>query len=83
MEYLFTAHAKIFEMQSQKNRNHICKHQRAIVLAVNYELVVVVGTKQQQKLKRQNIESSSSTTTSISNIKKQESKSFKDDDYTF
>ena len=75
---------KDFEMQSQKNRNHICKHQRGIVLAENYGLVVVVGTKQQNS-KSQNMEPSYSTTltTSSSNIKKQESTSFKDDDYTF
>ena len=53
---------KDFEIQSQKNRNHICKHQRAIVLAENYGLV---GTKQQQKLKSQNIEPSYSTTTVV------------------
>ena len=72
---------KDFEMQSKKNRNHICKHQRGIVLAENYGLVVV--TKQQQNSKSQNIEPSYSTTTSSSNIKKQESKSYKDDDYSF
>ena len=69
---------KDFEMQSQKNRNHICKHQRGIVLAENYGLVVT----KQQKLKSQNIEPRYSTNSS-SNIKKQESKSYKDDDYSF
>ena len=48
---------KDFEIQSQKNRNHICKHQRAIVLAENYGLIALVT--------------------------KQESKSYKDDEYTF
>ena len=48
---------KDFEIHSQKNRNHICKHQRAIVLAENYGLIAVVT--------------------------KQESKSYKDDEYTF
>jgi hypothetical protein len=48
---------KDFEIQSQKNRNHICKHQRAILLAENYGLIAVVT--------------------------KQESKSYKDDEYTF
>ena len=57
MEHLFTAHSKDFEMQSKKNGNHICKHQRAIVLAENYGLVVT----KQQKLKSQNIEPSYST----------------------
>ena len=71
---------KDFEIQSQKNRNHICKHQRAIVLAENYGLV---GVPKQQNSKSQNIEPSYSLTTSSSNIKKQESKSYKDDDYTF
>ena len=56
---------KDFEMQSQKNRNHICKHQRGIVLAENYGLVVT----KQQNLKSQNIEPSYSTNSS-SNIKK-------------
>ena len=70
---------KDFEIQSQKNRNHICKHQRGIVLAENYGLVGV--TKQQQNSKSQNIEPSYSTTSN--NIKKQESKSYKDDDYSF
>ena len=69
---------KDFEMQSKKNGNHICKHQRGIVLAENYGLVVT----KQQKLKSQNIEPSYSTNSS-NNIKKQESKSYKDDDYTF
>ena len=74
---------KDFEMQSKKNRNHICKHQRGIVLAENYGLIVVV-TKQQQNSKSQNIEPSYSTTTiTSSSIKKQESKSYKDDDYSF
>ena len=72
---------KDFEIQSQKNRNHICKHQRAIVLAENYGLSS--SNKKQQNSKSQNIEPSYSTTTSSSNIKKQESKSYKDDDYTF
>ena len=49
---------KDFEIQSQKNRNHICKHQHAIVLAENYGLIAVIVTKQ-------------------------ESKSYKDDEYTF
>ena len=70
---------KDFEMQSKKNRNHICKHQRGIVLAENYGLIVP----KQQNSKNQNIEPSYSTTTSSSNIKKQESKSYKDDDYSF
>ena len=48
---------KDFEIQSPKNRNHICKHQRAILLAENYGLIAVVT--------------------------KQESKSYKDDEYTF
>jgi hypothetical protein len=48
---------KDFEIQSKKNRNHICKHQRAIVLAENYGLIALVT--------------------------KQESKSYKDDEYTF
>ena len=78
---------KDFELQIKKgNERHICKHQRGIVFAKNYGLIVV-GTKQQQNSKSLNMEPSysttSSTTTSSSNIKKQESTSYKDDDYTF
>ena len=40
---------KDFEMQSKKNRNHICKHQRGIVLAENYGLVVVTKTTKLKK----------------------------------
>ena len=37
---------KDFEIQSKQNRNHICKHQWAIVLAENYGLVTTKrGTK--------------------------------------
>ena len=80
MEPQFFAHAKILRLQIKKNEIHICKHQRGIVLAENYGLV---GVTKQQNPKSQNIEPSYSTTISSSNIKKQESKSYKDDDYSF
>ena len=51
MQHVITAHAKI-SRYSLSEVNHICKHQRAIVLAENYALVVT----KQQKLKSQNIE---------------------------
>jgi hypothetical protein len=75
---------KDFEIQTKKGKErHICKHQRGIILAENYGLIVVEVTKQQQNSKSQNIERSHSTTTFSSNIKKQESTSYKDDDYSF
>ena len=59
---------KDFEMQSQKNRNHVCKHQRAIVVAENYGLVI----RQQPHKQKQRSEEA-----------RDEPKSYKDDEYSF
>jgi hypothetical protein len=65
---------KDFEIQSQKNRNHICKHQRAIVLAENYGLVPTIRQSSQNLTK---FEETMMTKTTVG------PRSYKDDDYTF
>ena len=65
---------KDFEIQPQKNRNHICKHQRAIVLAENYGLVTTTRQSSQNLTK---FEKTMMTKTTVG------PRSYKDDDYTF